>query len=153
MALVKCDPTPIPPGNSFPATIVYEAICFEAILAKRPGSYVLDTVQIKKWLPSTIVFVREGMESVIRRCRDVDATTTEGVVMNEIKRRLGSGGSVPYVSGDLFSACWSDQMAGEVAELCLSPDTGVDARIALVRELVQRDKLRATKILRGWLSL
>lgn len=151
-ALQSAEPTHIPDGNSYPSSIVYEAEAF-AIVIRRVADYELDTDQIRKWLPSTLVFSFPDKSDVLARCIEVDRAATEDVLAETIRREVRSNNNDSHNASNLPTDYWSDRFIQRALEIVQDETLPIPGRSSLLRVVAARAPKAVDAMARQWLDV
>ena len=142
-------PTPIPEGNSYPCSILWEGEPFARLAVEPGGEWWLTEQAIRKWLP-TALFARMSGEwaGLIRACRACAAAATEDVLLDTVadQARRSDHPSLWAVP----SECWTDRLTGRLAELAEDASVRPAARRVLLERLAIHDPDRAAGIAADW---
>jgi len=136
-ALHECQPTEIPEGKTWPASISHEAKCFEIVLKERNLAFVLDGEQIERWLPSVLRHGDYNRWRIVEICYRSEQQATETVLIDAIGREGRAGSS--YLVSSVPEEYWSQDFAERIATLIAGNDYDLDVRANLLRTLGQRN--------------
>lgn len=151
-ALQSAEPTHIPDGNSYPGSIVYEAEAFATVI-RRVADHELDTNQIRKWLPSTLVFSFPDKSDVLARCIEADRAATEDVLTEIIRREIRSNNNESHNASNLPTDYWSDRFIQRALEIVQDETLPVPGRNSLLRVVAARAPKAADAVARQWLDV
>jgi hypothetical protein len=100
-------PTPIPECDQFPASILYEAAAFAAVVGRIVGANWLNGDRIKRWLPASLRAAFNEPAGIVRLCLGVDSAATADVVIEAIIRELKADKDYAYTAHRIPLEMWS----------------------------------------------
>jgi hypothetical protein len=151
-ALLECDPTPLPNANSHSGSIVSESTCFARVADLCHESYVLDGVQIERWLQSTLAISTSYDDSLVSRCHLADPVATERVLVKELNRCLSFRPQSIFFLDTLPPAIWTEHLSGMFAEVAANDSYALAGRTVLLRQLILRNRRCVLPILTRWIN-
>jgi hypothetical protein len=151
-ALLECDPTPLPNANSYSGSIVSESTCFARVADLCHESYVLDGVQIERWLQSTLAISTSYDDSLVSRCHLADPVATERVLVKELNRCLSFQPQSIFFLDTLPPAIWTEHLSGMFAEVAANDSYALAGRTVLLRQLILRNRRCVLPILTRWIN-
>jgi hypothetical protein len=144
--LVKASPTPIPMGQSFPGTIMFEAAAFERVLKER-GDASMTEGSIRKWLPATLRSFPDGAQSVIEIATRRAPEAARAVFAELITAQLGAPGERAFYADRAPAELWESGLSEDVTALLRKDSAASSAsRAALLSALVRRSADAAREI-------
>lgn len=150
--LEECDPTLIPDGSSYSATIAYEASAFVAMLRYRDPSEWLTPKLIKKWLPSVLRASANEDAWACGKCLKVSRPAAREVALNWVDREFQQEDSSEYVGAEFPAELWDDAFADEIAKRVRNPQTPAKPRTGLIKRLAARSPQHALPIAQEWVQ-
>ncbi|HZZ80877.1 MAG TPA: hypothetical protein VFE62_20410 [Gemmataceae bacterium] len=130
---------PVPTtGTTFPASILFDAYCFKAVVSFRGNQFTLNDEMIRKWLPAAFVVTIQSFDEVLDICFSVAATATEDVVLKAIEQQLDRGSTVAVAADAIKAAYWSRRFSERVKALIENDRYADAARAELFRVFASR---------------
>ncbi len=150
--LDECTPTAIPEGDTFYSDNVYEADAFVHVI-NHLHDWQLTAAHIRAWLPAVLRVALPADEHTLSICFDFDRRVAEEVFVNELRRSMSSASDRIHVAEHLPAELWSEQLLTQAHKLVQDESLGLEARIRLLRLLVQRSPDHAAPSVESWINL
>ena len=137
-ALGECEPTEIPDGSTYPATIIDEARCFRHIVVEHGESFPLAGDLIKKWLPSVFVFSMDNEDAVFAACYRADPEAAEQVVYDAVCRDMRNESEHMYCASRLDEPYWRPELASRLLKVVREDGYAARSRAELLRVVAKQ---------------
>lgn len=145
--------TPIPEGDQFPASVLYEAAAFAAVVGSTVGAKWINGDRVKSWLPTFLRAAISEPAGIVRICLGVDPTATSDVVIEAIVRELKAGKEYAHTAARIPVEIWPGQFAERIVELLRESTYPPRSRAALLRVTAMCQPERALRVAIDWSKL
>jgi hypothetical protein len=146
-------PTPIPEGDQFPASVLYEAAAFAAVAASTVGANWINGDRIKSWLPAYLRAAVNEPAGIVRICLGADPAATSDVVIEAIVRELKVGKDYAHTAARVPVQIWPGGFAERITNLVRDSSYPPQSRAALLRETAMRQADHALRVAIDWSQL